>query len=81
MSHQSSIFAGIMDRTTSEIKDVKDASIWVMDPKTQYFDEVKALTDDDVYRVRGVHGRRVGGAAVQGARRARKRSTAIFASW
>ena len=50
------IFAGIMDRTTSQIKDVKDASIWVMDAKTQYFDEVKALTDDDVYRVRGVRG-------------------------
>jgi len=56
MSHQSTIFAGIMDRTTSQIKDIKDASIWVMDPKTQYFDEVKALTDDDVYRVRGVPG-------------------------
>jgi putative ABC transport system permease protein len=56
MSHQSTIFSGIMDRTTSQIKDVKDASIWVMDPKTQYFDEVKALTDDDVYRVRGVPG-------------------------
>jgi putative ABC transport system permease protein len=27
-----------------------------MDPRTQYFDEVKALTDDDVYRVRGVPG-------------------------
>jgi putative ABC transport system permease protein len=56
MSHQSTIFAGIMDRTTSQIKDVHDANIWVMDPYTQYFDEVKALTDDDVYRVRGVQG-------------------------
>jgi len=56
MSHQSTIFAGIMDRTTSQIKDIKDANIWVMDPKTQYFDEVKALTDDDVYRVRSVPG-------------------------
>src|SRR5713101_5875727 len=56
MSHQSSIFAGIMDRTTSQIKDIHDANIWVMDRKTQYFDEVKALTDDDLYRVRGVPG-------------------------
>jgi putative ABC transport system permease protein len=56
MSHQSTIFSGIMDRTTSQIKDIKDANIWVMDQKTQYFDEVKALTDDDVYRVRGVPG-------------------------
>jgi len=56
MSHQSSIFAGIMRRTTSQIMDVPDANLWVMDRKTQYFDEVKALTDDDVYRVRGVPG-------------------------
>src|SRR5438445_5464693 len=56
MSHQSSIFAGIMNRTRSQIKDVRDAGVWVMDPYTQYFDEVKALTDDDVYRVRGVSG-------------------------
>src|SRR5207237_3931006 len=56
MSHQSSIFAGIMDRTTSQIKDVRDADVWVMDRYTQYFDEVKALTDGDVYRVRGVPG-------------------------
>src|SRR5437879_4313047 len=56
MSHQSSIFAGIMNRTTSQITDVPDANIWVMDRKTQYFDEVKALTDNDLYRVRGVSG-------------------------
>ncbi len=56
MSHQSSIFAGILRRTTSQILDVPDAKLWVMDRKTQYFDEVKALTDDDLYRVRGVSG-------------------------
>jgi len=56
MSHQSSIFAGILDRTRSQIKDVHDANIWVMDKYTQYFDEVKAITDSDVYRVRGVNG-------------------------
>jgi putative ABC transport system permease protein len=56
MSHQSSIFAGIMNRTQSQINDVHDAEVWVMDPHTQYFDEVKALTDEDVYRVRGVQG-------------------------
>ena len=56
MSHQSSIFAGIMNRTTSQIMDVPDANLWVMDRKTQYVDEVKALADDDLYRVRGVSG-------------------------
>ncbi|MBX7221313.1 MAG: ABC transporter permease [Blastocatellia bacterium] len=56
MAHQSSIFCGLMIRTTSQIKDITDADIWVMDPETQYIDEVKALTDNDLYRVRGVSG-------------------------
>ncbi|MBV8071155.1 MAG: FtsX-like permease family protein [Acidobacteriaceae bacterium] len=56
MSDQSSIFSGVMNRTRSQIQDVQDASIWVMDPKTQYFDEVKALNDNVLYRVRGVPG-------------------------
>ena len=56
MSHQTSIFAGLMNRTTSQIRDVRDAHIWVMDAKTQYVDEVKALTDQDLFRIRGVEG-------------------------
>jgi putative ABC transport system permease protein len=56
MSHQTSIFTGLMNRTRSQITDVKDAPIWVMDPKTQYVDEVKALTDQDLFRIRGVEG-------------------------
>ena len=56
MSHQSSIFAGVMNRTRSQILDVQDAAVWVMDAKTQYFDEVKALPDDALYRVRSVEG-------------------------
>ena len=56
MSHQASIFCGLMNRTRSQITDVRDASIWVMDPKTQYLDEVKALTDQDLYRIRGGDG-------------------------
>lgn len=56
MSHQVSIFCGLMNRTASQIDDIADASIWVMDAKTQYLDEVKALTDQDLYRIRGVQG-------------------------
>ena len=56
MAQQSAIFAGLMARTTSQIQDIQDAHLWVMDPYTQYFDEVKALPDDTVYRVRGVPG-------------------------
>src|SRR5215471_17566109 len=56
IAHQSSIFSGIMDRTRSQIKDISDADIWVMDRHTEYFDEINALTDNDLYRVRGVSG-------------------------
>ncbi|HLG98653.1 MAG TPA: ABC transporter permease [Bryobacteraceae bacterium] len=56
IAQQISIFAGIMNRTRSQILDVPDADVWVMDPATQYFDEVYSLKDSDVDRVRGVPG-------------------------
>jgi putative ABC transport system permease protein len=56
MSQQVSIFAGIMARTTSQIVDVRDADIWVMDNKVRYVDEIPALRDTDLQRVRGVDG-------------------------
>ncbi|MBN1568134.1 MAG: ABC transporter permease [Acidobacteria bacterium] len=56
MSHQMSIFVGLLNRTQSQIKDITDAGIWVMDPKTEYLDEVRALSNQDLYRVRGVEG-------------------------
>ncbi len=56
LQNQTSIFAGIMSRTGSQIADVVDAEVWVMDPATQYFEETKALKDTDLFRVRGVPG-------------------------
>ena len=56
LENQTSIFAGILRRTGSQILDVTEADIWVMDPKTEYFDQTKALKDTDVNRVRGVEG-------------------------
>ncbi len=56
LENQTSIFGGILRRTGSQILDVTDADIWVMDPKTEYFDQTKALKDTDVSRVRGVEG-------------------------
>ena len=41
ITQQASIFAGLMDRTRSQIEDVTDADIWVMDPATQYVDEAE----------------------------------------
>jgi len=56
MMQQISIFAGIMKRTGSQILDVRDADIWVMDNKVRYIDEVPPLPDGDLHRVRGVPG-------------------------
>jgi putative ABC transport system permease protein len=56
LENQASIFGGVLRRTGSQILDVTDANIWVMDPKTEYFDQTKALKDTDVNRVRGVEG-------------------------
>src|SRR6266851_828821 len=54
LATQISIFIGIMTRPASQIRDVVDADIWVMDPQTLYSDEVYALRDYDLYRFRSV---------------------------
>jgi putative ABC transport system permease protein len=56
MTQQISIFMGIIARTASQIEDVRDAEIWVMDNKVRYIDEVPGLPDTDLHRVRGVEG-------------------------
>ena len=56
LQNQMSIFAGILKRTGSQISDIAEASVWVMDPKTEYFEQTKALKDTDLLRVRGVQG-------------------------
>src|SRR6266849_3668269 len=56
LENQTSIFGGILRRTGSQILDVTDADIWVMDSKTEYFEQTKALKDTDLTRVRGVDG-------------------------
>ena len=56
IAQQSSIFCGLMSLTVSQILDVEGASIWVMDPKVRYVDDVKPMADTRLYRVRGVPG-------------------------
>ena len=56
LANQISIFIGIMARPASQIRDVVDADVWVMDPQTLYSDEVYALRDYDLYRIRSVPG-------------------------
>jgi len=56
LENQTTIFANILKRTASQILDVTDAEVWVMDPKTEYWEQTKPLKDTDLTRVRGVPG-------------------------
>jgi putative ABC transport system permease protein len=56
IAQQSAIFCGIMLRTTSTVRDIFGADLWVMNSGVRYADDLKAISDNDVYRVRGVPG-------------------------
>ena len=55
MTQQSSVFCGIMMWTTGTIRNVR-APIWVVDKTVEQVNEIKALRDTDVGRVRSVEG-------------------------
>jgi putative ABC transport system permease protein len=56
IAEQSAVFCGIMLRTTSQIRDIQGVDVWVMNPNVRYVDDPKAISDDDLFRVRGVPG-------------------------
>src|SRR5436305_9161984 len=56
IAQQASIGWGLLLRTTAQIQDIADVDIWVLDPNVEFIDELKPLTEDDLYRVRGVPG-------------------------
>ena len=56
MSQQVSIFIGILERTGSQIHDVQEGDIWVMDPELTYIDEIKLMSDSQLTKVRSVEG-------------------------
>jgi putative ABC transport system permease protein len=56
IAQQLSICCGLLLRTTSTIQDIADVDVFVMDPRVQFIDELKPLTDNDLYRVQGVPG-------------------------
>jgi putative ABC transport system permease protein len=78
LENQTSIFAGILKRTASQVLDVTDAEVWVMDPRTEYFEQTRALKETDLFRVRGVPGVRYAGCGFSRARRSPARRTARF---
>lgn len=56
MTQQVSIFMGIVTRSASQIVDVRDAELWVMDNKVRFIDEAPYLPPGALQRVRGVPG-------------------------
>jgi putative ABC transport system permease protein len=56
IAQQASIFCGLMLLTTSQIRDVQGGQIWVMDKNVQFIDDIKPMSEVELYRVRGVSG-------------------------
>lgn len=56
IAQQSSIFVGLMRRTSSQIIDISSADIWVMDQRQRNVDDIRPMPDARLYRVRGVAG-------------------------
>lgn len=56
IAQQASIFCGLMRLTASQIRDLKGADIWVMDPNVQFVDDTKPMSESELQRVRGVPG-------------------------
>ena len=56
MAQQASIFVGLMRNTTSQIRDVEGAPLWVMDANVRFVDDIKPLSENELHRVRGVPG-------------------------
>ncbi|MCG3136593.1 MAG: putative ABC transporter permease [Phycisphaerae bacterium] len=71
ISQQAAIFCGLMIRTYSQIKDIEEPDLWVMDPQVRFIDEFKPLNNNDLYRIRGVPGVEWGVRFYKGLARAR----------
>ena len=56
IAQQASIFCGLMLLTASQIRDLKGAEIWVMDENVQFVDDIKPMSENELWRVRGVPG-------------------------
>lgn len=56
ITQQASIFIGLMTRTFGFITDTAYPHMWVMDPKVQFVDDIKPMSETELLRVRGVEG-------------------------
>ena len=56
MQNQAAILATMLSMTAAQIRDVQDADLWVTEPEVECFDQVKAMRDIHLLRVRGIAG-------------------------
>lgn len=56
MTQQTSIFIGLLTWGANPVLDVREAQVWVMDPRVRQADQPEALSDQALYRVRSVDG-------------------------
>jgi putative ABC transport system permease protein len=56
IAQQSSIFLGLVDRAATTVRDVRDADLWVMDPRIEAVDNLWPMPQTALQRVRGVEG-------------------------
>jgi putative ABC transport system permease protein len=56
MTQQVSVFMGVVARSASQVTDVRDADLWVMDAHVRHIDEAPGLPSTALQRVRGVPG-------------------------
>jgi putative ABC transport system permease protein len=56
IAQQASIFSGLASQTGTFIREIGDVDLWVMDPQVRFSEDMMALPDTLVQRVRGVPG-------------------------
>jgi putative ABC transport system permease protein len=56
IAQQSAIFVGLMRRTSSQILEITEPDLWVMDRAAPNVDDIRPLSEGKLTRVRGVEG-------------------------
>jgi putative ABC transport system permease protein len=56
ITQQTSIFCGLMRLTTSQIRDIQDAELWIMHPSVQFVGDFRPISESSLYQIRGVEG-------------------------
>ncbi|HYC77535.1 MAG TPA: ABC transporter permease [Planctomycetota bacterium] len=74
---QASIFCGLMRRSGAVMLDVGGVDLWVFDARVKNVDDLRALKDTDLYRVRQVEGVEWTARFFKGQARARRRNGAF----